>query len=309
MTRDLVIGLDIGTTSTIGLVLRPPEGTDRRSLPPEELLALFIERAEAEGRILMVGHLLQYHPVFRRLVELVQAGELGQLRYMAGHRMNLGAFRYQESALWCLSSHDISMMLALTGGTESMSKAPHVVRGARWGLRLGPGADFEDMLWEALTDSYCGFSMAETAENLAEEYDIDRQAADEYAVRSQQLAKEAWDEGRFDEEVIPLTVEERGGERTFHEDEHMRPDTTVEALADLKPYFKEDGLVTAGNASGIGDGAAAVVVASREWAESRGLKPLARLVSWGVAGVDPEIMGIGPVPAIRTRSPPTIVSR
>lgn len=189
--------------------------------------------------------------------------------------------------------------LALTGGTESMSKAPHVVRGARWGLRLGPGADFEDMLWEALTDSYCGFSMAETAENLAEEYDIDRRAADEYALRSQRRAKEAWDEGRYDEEVIPLTVEERGEERTFHEDEHMRPDTTLEALSGLKPYFKEDGLVTAGNASGMGDGAASVVVTDSEYAEANGLEPVGRLVSWAFAGVEPRIMGIGPAPAIR----------
>jgi acetyl-CoA acetyltransferase family protein len=177
--------------------------------------------------------------------------------------------------------------------------SPHVVRGARWGLRLGPGADFEDMLWEALTDSYCGFSMAETAENLAEEYDIDRDAADEYALRSQQRAKEAWDEGRFDEEVIPLTVEERGGERTFHEDEHMRPDTTLDALSDLKPYFKEDGLVTAGNASGMGDGAASLTMTSSDYAEANGLEPVGRLVSWTFAGVEPRIMGIGPAPAIR----------
>ncbi|MDP2498429.1 MAG: thiolase family protein [Candidatus Palauibacterales bacterium] len=189
--------------------------------------------------------------------------------------------------------------VALTGGTESMSKSPHVVRGARWGLRLGPGADFEDMLWEALTDSYCGFSMAETAENLAEEYDIDRRAADEYAVRSQQRAKEAWDEGRFDEEVLPLTVEERGEERTFHEDEHMRPDTTLEALSDLNPYFKKDGLVTAGNASGMGDGAASVVVTDSDYADANGLEPMGRLVSWAFAGVEPRIMGIGPAPAIR----------
>jgi len=189
--------------------------------------------------------------------------------------------------------------VALTGGTESMSQAPHVVRGARWGLRLGPGTDFEDMLWEALTDSYCGFSMAETAENLAEEYDIDRRAADEYALRSQQRAKEAWDEGRYDEEVIPLTVEERGDERTFHEDEHMRPDTTLEALSGLKPYFKKDGLVTAGNASGMGDGAASVVVTDSEYADANGLEPMGRLVSWAFAGVEPRIMGIGPAPAIR----------
>ena len=189
--------------------------------------------------------------------------------------------------------------VALAGGTESMSQAPHVVRGARWGLRLGPASDFEDMLWEALTDSYCGCSMAETAENLAGEYDVTRQEVDEYALRSQQRAKAAWDEGRFDEEVLPLTVEERGEETTFHEDEHMRPDTTLERLSELRPYFKKDGLVTAGNASGIGDGAAALVVADREFADAHGLEPMGRLVSWAVAGVEPSIMGIGPAPASR----------
>ena len=189
--------------------------------------------------------------------------------------------------------------VALTGGTESMSQAPHCVRGARWGLRLGPATPFEDVLWEALTDSYCGYSMAETAENLAERYEISRQEVDEYAVRSQQLAKEAWDEGRFDEEVIPVTIEKKGREETFHVDEHMRPDTTVEGLSKLKPYFKEDGLVTAGNASGIGDGAASLVVADREFADANGLEPMGRLVSWAVAGVEPSVMGIGPAPAAR----------
>ncbi len=189
--------------------------------------------------------------------------------------------------------------VCLTGGTESMSQAPHVVRGARWGLRLGPAAPFEDSLWEALTDPYAGCSMAETAENLAEEYDISRTEVDEYAVRSQQLAKKAWDEGRFSEEVVPVTIKKRRKEIEFAIDEHMRPETTLEALAGLRPYFKEDGLVTAGNASGIGDGAAALVLASSEYADSHGLDPIGELVAWGVAGVPPRTMGIGPAPASR----------
>ncbi len=191
--------------------------------------------------------------------------------------------------------------VALCGGAESMSQAPHVVRGARWGeLRLGePGKYFEDLLWAALTDSFCGLSMAQTAEKLAEQYGVSRQEADEIAVRSQQRAKRAWDEGRFTSEVAPIEVKTRKGSVTFNTDEHMRPDTTVEALGALRPYFKKDGLVTAGNASGIGDGAAACVIASREWAEANGRQPLGRLVSWGIAGVDPSIMGIGPAPASR----------
>ena len=189
--------------------------------------------------------------------------------------------------------------VCLTGGTESMSQAPHVVRGARWGLRLGPAVPFEDSLWEALTDTYCGFSMAQTAENLAEEYDISREDVDGYAVRSQTRAGAAWEEGRFDEEVIPVTLLKRGKETEFKRDEHMRPDTTAEALGALRPYFKKDGLVTAGNASGIGDGAAALVISDSEFAAAHGIKPMGSLVSWAVAGVPPRIMGIGPAPAAR----------
>jgi acetyl-CoA acyltransferase 2 len=189
--------------------------------------------------------------------------------------------------------------LCLTGGTESMSQAPHVVRGARWGLKLGPAQPFEDCLWEALTDTYCGFSMAQTAENLAEEYDISREEVDVYALRSQRLAAAAWDEGRLAEEVVPVPLLKRGKELPFERDEHLRPDTTIEALASLRPYFKKDGLVTAGNASGIGDGAAALVIADDEFAAAHGLRPVGTLVSWGVAGVPPRIMGIGPAPAAR----------
>jgi acetyl-CoA acetyltransferase family protein len=189
--------------------------------------------------------------------------------------------------------------VCLTGGTESMSQAPHVVRGARWGLRLGPSVPFEDSLWEALTDTYCGFSMAQTAENLADEYDISREEVDAYAVRSQTRAGAAWEEGRFDEEVVPVTLLKRGKETEFRRDEHMRPDTTAEALGALRPYFKKDGLVTAGNASGIGDGAAALVISDSEFAAAHGIKPMGSLVSWAVAGVPPRIMGIGPAPAAR----------
>ncbi|HSL69998.1 MAG TPA: acetyl-CoA C-acetyltransferase [Longimicrobiales bacterium] len=191
--------------------------------------------------------------------------------------------------------------VALCGGAESMSQAPHVIRGARWGdLRLGPAGDnFEDLLWAALTDTQCNLSMAQTAEKLAEQYGVTRAEADEAAYNSQQRAKAAWDTGRFDAEIVGVTVKSRKGEVEFRADEHMRPETTREALAGLRPYFKKDGLVTAGNASGIGDGAAAVVISSARWAQERGHAPIGRLVSWGVAGVDPSIMGIGPAPASR----------
>ena len=189
----------------------------------------------------------------------------------------------------------------LVGGAESMSQAPHVVRGARFGnLRLGEsGQYFEDLLWQALTDTFCGLSMAQTAEKLGEKYGVTREEADEIAYQSQQRAKAAWDAGRFNAEVAAVTVKTRKGETQFATDEHMRPETTREALAGLKPYFRKDGFVTAGNASGIGDGAAALVIADGEWARANGLKPIGRLVSWGLAGVEPDIMGIGPAPASR----------
>ncbi len=191
--------------------------------------------------------------------------------------------------------------VVLAGGTESMSQAPHVVRGARWGLRLGPAAPLEDTLWEALRDPACGLSMAETAENLAQRYRINRQAVDCYAARSQTCAEEAWKAGTFNDEVIPIPIPNRKTKQneSWAADEHIRPGTSPEALAKLPPYFKKDGVVTAGNASGICDGAAALVVASGRVAADRGLRPLGRLVAWATAGVEPSIMGIGPAPASR----------
>jgi acetyl-CoA acyltransferase 2 len=189
----------------------------------------------------------------------------------------------------------------LAGGTESMSQAPHVVRGARWGIPLGPGAQFEDMLWGALTDSYNGMPMAITAENLAEQYQITRVEQDHFSLQSQTRAREAWIQGRMAEEVIPIPLKDRKGNLTpFARDEHVRPESTLDDLARLPARFKKNGTVTAGNASGIVDGAAAVVVTTSDQARQRGLKPLGRLLAWGTAAVDPDVMGIGPAPAIRT---------
>ena len=193
----------------------------------------------------------------------------------------------------------------LAGGGESMSQAPHVVRGARWGIRLGPAAPLEDLLWESLKDPQCGFSMAETAENLADHYRITRAEVDAYAERSQQLAKRAWDDDVFADEVVAIPVKNPKTKQLepWRRDEHMRPDTTADGLAKLAPYFKKDGVVTAGNASGICDGAGALVVTSEQFATERGRAPLGRLVGWAVAGVEPKHMGIGPAPAIRWPRP------
>lgn len=191
--------------------------------------------------------------------------------------------------------------VVLAGGTESMSQAPHVIRGARWGLRLGPPPPLEDSLWEAVRDAHCGLSMAETAENLGTQYRIGREAVDCFAALSQARARDAWARGDYADEVVPVPLPDRKTRepRPWAADEHMRPDTTPEALAKLAPYFRKDGVVTAGNASGISDGAGALVLAGARWAEARGLAPIGRLVAWAAAGVDPSTMGIGPVPAAR----------
>jgi acetyl-CoA acetyltransferase family protein len=180
-----------------------------------------------------------------------------------------------------------------------MSQAPHVVRGGRTGFKLGVAPKLEDTLWEALTDSYCGAPMAITAENCAAKYEISRQAQDEYALRSQQLAAGAWADGRLAEEVVHVDVKGRKGMEQVARDDHMRPETTSEQLAKLPPVFKKDGGVTAGNASGIVDGGAALLVASAAAAEKHGHTPLAVLRAWASVGVDPAYMGMGPAPAIR----------
>jgi len=186
----------------------------------------------------------------------------------------------------------------LAGGAENMSMAPHMIRGARWGLPLGE-QKLEDYLWVALVDSYNGLGMANTAENLGRKYGIARQAADEFAYRSHMLAAKARESCRFSEEIVPVEVKTKKGVTVVDKDEHIRPDTTLEALGKLVARFEKDGTVTAGNASGINDGAAAVVVASAEAAQKAGLTPIARIVSGGVCGVDPDIMGIGPAPSSR----------
>ncbi|MCB9750181.1 MAG: acetyl-CoA C-acetyltransferase [Myxococcales bacterium] len=189
--------------------------------------------------------------------------------------------------------------LVLTGGTESMSQAPHAARGLRWGTRFGAEPKLEDTLWSALTDSYTGSPMAITAERLAEQHGISREACDAYALRSQQTWAAAHESGRFAAELVPIELKTRKGTKTMDADEHPRADAQLATMAKLRPVFKKDGVVTAGNASGICDGAAALLLASEEAVKRHKLTPLARLVQWSVAGVDPNIMGIGPVPAIR----------
>jgi acetyl-CoA acetyltransferase family protein len=188
--------------------------------------------------------------------------------------------------------------IVLTGGMENMTQAPHAIRGLRSGLKLGQG-QLEDTLWSALLDTHCGCTMAVTAENCAAKYGISREEQDKYAIRSQQLAAKAWSEGRLKEEVVPVELKSRKGVELFSQDDHMRPDTTMEGLAKLPAAFSKSGCVTAGNASGIVDGGAALILASADAVKSRGLTPLAKLTHWAYVGVEPTLMGMGPAPATR----------
>ena len=188
----------------------------------------------------------------------------------------------------------------LVGGTENMSQAPHVLRGGRDGWPFGKSPAVEDSLWSALTDSNGNIPMAITAENLAVKYGISREDCDKYALLSQQRWAAANEKGVYKDEIAPIEVKTKKATVSFATDEHARPQTTMEILAKLQPVFKKDGTVTAGNASGICDGAACLVLMTEEAAKAKGLKPLARLVQWGISGVEPSEMGIGPAPAIRS---------
>jgi acetyl-CoA acetyltransferase family protein len=188
--------------------------------------------------------------------------------------------------------------VVLAGGTENMSQAPHTIRDARWGIPLGK-SKLGDYLWESLYDPVAGYSMAETAENLAEKYGLSREEVDDFAYQSQVRTQEAQAAGRLSDEIVPVEIKRKRETVAFDTDEHPRPNTTPEILATLAPYFKKDGLVTAGNASGIVDGAAAVIVTTAERAERVGAPVLGRLLGWGIAGCDPKIMGIGPAPSTR----------
>lgn len=184
----------------------------------------------------------------------------------------------------------------LVGGTESMSQAPYVLRQARFGYRMG-NAELEDSLMAGLTDAYVKTPMAITAENLAEKFQISRAESDTFALRSQTLAEKAFQENRFREEIAPISIEVKGTKSILSKDEHIRPDVTQEGLTKLKAVFKKEGVVTAGNASGMVDGAAALVMTTREMAEKHGCPILGTFLSSAVVGCEPTIMGIGPVPA------------
>ncbi len=231
-----------------------------------------------------------------------------QITYRAGVPETVPAYTINQacgSGLRAIINAAEEIMLGraravLAGGTESMSRVPFYAEGARWGMRLGNTQLVDGMYRDGFSDPLSGQLMGETAETLARQYEISREEQDGYALRSQQRAEAAINAGRFDTEIVPLEVKGRKGEtQTFARDEHFRAGTTMEALGKLAPVFSKDGTVTAGNSSGITDGAAALVVMSEEMLKESGAQAEARIVDYEIAGVAPEIMGIGPVPAVR----------
>jgi acetyl-CoA C-acetyltransferase len=230
-----------------------------------------------------------------------------QITYRAGVPETVPAFTVNQACgsglrAIILAAEQIMLGRAravLAGGTESMSRVPYYAEGARWGMRMGNLELVDGMYRDGFNDPLSGLVMGETAENLARRYEISRDEQDQYALRSQQRAEAAINTGRFDDEVLPLEIKGRKGTTTFARDEHFRAGSTIEALGKLAPVFSKDGTVTAGNSSGITDGAASLVVMNEELLRESGAEPQARLVDYEVAGVAPEIMGIGPVPAVR----------
>jgi len=283
---------------TFGGALKDLSATDLAVHASRAALAQAGAPAEDFGHVVF-GNVAQTSPDAIYLARHVglRAGLPDRVPALAVNRLCGSGFEALVQAALLVETEQAEVVLA--GGTESMSQAPLVVRGTRWGWPLGKPPPMEDMLWSALTDSYAGLPMALTAEKLAEQYRIGQEEVDAYAVESQRRWAAADEAGRFAEEIAPVELKGKKGPVTFARDEHPRPDTTVEALRKLPKAFKKDGVIHAGAASGICDGAGAFVVASRAYAERRGIRPLARIVNWGHAGVDPTIMGIGPVPAIR----------
>lgn len=188
---------------------------------------------------------------------------------------------------------------AIAGGMENMDMAPYLMPGGRWGYRMGDAQIYDSMLRDGLNDAFSGQHSGWHTEDLAAKFGISREGQDAWALRSQQRFGVAQAAGKFDSEIVPVTVKGRKGPESFTKDEHNRPDTSPEALAKLKPAFRKEGTITAGNAPGLNTAAAAMIVADRDWAEKSGLEPMARLAGYGIAGVEPGYFGLGPVPAVR----------
>jgi acetyl-CoA C-acetyltransferase len=275
------------------------------SVPPTELGAKVIEEAVSRTGVdpSEVGHTVfanvihtDVHDMYMARVCSVNGGLPVETPALTVNRLCGSGLQAVVSAAQMVTLNDCDV--AVAGGTESMSRGAYWVPGARWGERMGDGK-LIDATVGALTDPFDDCHMGITAENVSEQWGVTREDQDAFAVQSHQRAARAWEEGRFADQVLPIEVKKRKETVTFDTDEHFRANASVEGMAKLKPAFKGDGNVTAGNAAGVNDGAAAIVLMERGYAEANGHTPMARLVSYGFAGVEPSVMGVGPIGAIR----------
>lgn len=279
-------------------------GGSLKDFPPAELgkrvIAEAIERAgltPADVQHVVMGQVIATTPkdAYLARVAAVNAGIPVEAPALTLNRLCGSGVQAVVSAAQMLALGECEV--AVAGGAEVMSRSPHHVASARFGQKMG-AIEMVDAMIEVLSDPFEGFHMGITAENVADRHGIDRTEQDAAAAESHRRAAQAQTEGRFTSQILPIEVKERKGTRIFDADEHVRAETTAESLAGLRPAFRKDGTVTAGNASGINDGAAALVLASGKAVEARGLKPMARILGWGHAGVEPAVMGIGPIKAV-----------
>ena len=276
-----------------------------KDMPPTELGAKVIQEAVSRTGVdpSEVGHTVfanvihtDVHDMYMARVASVNGGLPVETPALTVNRLCGSGLQAIVSAAQMVTLNDCDV--AVAGGTESMSRGAYWVPGARWGERMGDGK-LIDATVGALTDPFDDCHMGITAENVSEQWGVSREDQDAFAVQSHQRAARAQEEGRFDDQILPLEIKKRKETVTFDTDEHVRANADMEGMAKLKPAFRGDGSVTAGNAAGVNDGAAAVVLMEREYAEANGYTPMARLVSYGFAGVEPSVMGVGPIGAIR----------
>tara|TARA_B100000780_G_scaffold272130_1_gene233918 strand:+ start:1089 stop:2282 length:1194 start_codon:yes stop_codon:yes gene_type:complete len=280
-------------------------GGSLKTVPAASLGAAVIEEAlkragTSPGQVesVVMGHVVQAGAGMNSARQAAIHGGIPQdvPAYAVNRVCGSGA---QAIATACTEIISGNINCALAGGMENMDQCPYLLDKARWGYRMGDGKITDSIMRDGLHDAFSGEHAGWHTEDLAARFDITREQQDEWALRSQKRFSEAQDEGKFEAEIVPVIVKSRKGKEKFVKDEHNRPETTLESLAGLKPVFREDGTITAGNAPGINSGAAAMVLAEEKWAQQEGLKPLARIVSYGVGAVDPDYFGLGPVPAVK----------
>jgi len=299
MAREVVVVSGVRTAiGTFGGSLKDVAPCELGALVVREALARAGVKGDEVGHVVF-GHVINTEPrdMYLSRVAAVNGGVSAETPAFNVNRLCGSGLQAVVNAAQTVLLGDAD--IAIAGGAESMSRAPYLAPAARWGSRMGD-AKMVDMMLGALHDPFHTIHMGVTAENVAREFGISREQQDQTALESHQRASRAIQAGYFKDQIVPVTIKSRKGEIQFDTDEHVRHDATIDDMTKLKPVFaKENGTVTAGNASGLNDAGAALVLMERSVAEARGLKPLARLVSYGHAGVDPKIMGIGPVPATR----------